>query len=207
MAARRKLAHAFSTEPETTGYQTSIFKQILSEAGDPDCNAIPDWLEFGFPLGINDQIVNNGIFPETDSVSASIKASQALGILLEDWDGSAKNYKSYEEVGANGQAELDRLKLTKLACIIKQKKSAEKVRLVVDMRRSGVNGLMMLRERVILPRVSDVAESVHALFLKNGRRSNVDSSSVTSRMCFTHSHSGRLNASLQWLRDTIPHFI
>ena len=197
VAARRKLAHAFSTEPETTGYQTGICRQILSEADDPDCSTIPDWLEFGFPLGSNDQIVNNGIFPETDSVSASIKASQALGILLQDWDGSARNYKSFEEAGAKGQAEFDRLvecgratkksswdevvhhvgqgaKLTKLACVIKQKEGTEKVRLVVDMHRSGINGLMMLRERVILPRISDVAESVHALFLKNGRSSNIE---------------------------------
>ena len=108
-------------------------------------------------------------------MSASIKASQTLGILLEDWDGSAKNYKSFEESGAKGQAELDRLvecgratkvcswgevvqlvgegaKLTKLACIIKHKDGAEKVRLVVDMCRSGVNGLMMLKERVIFRR-------------------------------------------------------
>ena len=196
-AARLKLAHVFNTEPNACGYQTNLFRQTLLEANDPDCNAIPEWLEFDFPLGINEQIVNNGIFPETDSVSASIKASQALGILLEDWDGSAKNYKSFKEAGAKGQAELDRLvecgratkvtswsevvqqvgegaKLTKLACIIKQKEGAEKVRLVVDMRRSGINGLMMLRERVILPRVSDVAESVHALFLKNGRSDDME---------------------------------
>ena len=48
------------------------------------------------------------------------------------------------------------------------------MRLVVDMRRSGINGLMALRERVILPRVSDVAESVHALFLKNNRSPNCE---------------------------------
>ena len=36
----------------------------------------------------------------------------------------------------------------------------EKVRLVVDMRRSGINGMMQLFERVVLPRVSDVAESL-----------------------------------------------
>ena len=34
---------------------------------------------------------------------------------------------------------------------------------MVDMRRSGINGLISLRERVVLPRISDVAESVSAL--------------------------------------------
>ena len=196
-AARFRLAQSFHTEPAADGYQTNLFKTILHSAKDPDRDTIPQWLEYGFPLGIEEPIANNGVFPETDSVSAAIKASQALGTLLEDWDGSAKNYKSFEEAGEKGQAELDRLvacgratkvsswgdvvclvgegaKLTKLACIIKIKDGKEKVRLVVDMRRSGINGLMALRERVILPRVSDVAESVHALFLKNNRSPNCE---------------------------------
>ena len=174
--------------------------------------------------------MSNGVFPETDSVSASIKASQALGIFLEDWDGSAENYKSFEEAGAKGQAELDRLvecgratkvpswsevvqhvgegaKLTKLACVIKQKDGAEKVRLVVDMRRSGINGLMMLRERVILPigfqmwpkactRCS--SRTIGALTLI--------SSSAISETLSIHFHLGPLSASLQWSKGASPHF-
>ena len=54
-------------------------------------------------------------------------------------------------------------RLTPIACIIKQSHGKEKVRLVVDMRRSSVNGLMTVKERVVLPRVSDVAKSVQAL--------------------------------------------
>ena len=58
-------------------------------------------------------------------------------------------------------------KLTKLGCIVKMKDGKEKVRLIVDCRRSGINGF-------ILPRVSDVAQSVHALFLQNNRSSNLE---------------------------------
>ena len=106
-----------------------------------------------------------------------------MGVLSEDWAGDANNYKSFQEAGDKAFAELDRLveenradvvgtwdevvqlvgpkaKLTQMACIVKMKEGVEKVRLVVDMRRSGINGLMKLYERVCLPRVYDVAKSV-----------------------------------------------
>lgn len=106
--------------------------------------------------------------------------------MLEDWDGTARNYSSFEEAGDKAQLELDRLvehgradkcntweevvslvgpdaKLTKMACIVKQKGNQEKVRIVVDMRMSGINGRMKLFERVVLPRISDLATSIHEL--------------------------------------------
>ena len=135
----------------------------------------------GVPLGIiSVPIEHTSVFPATDDVSASIKASQTIGILLEDWSGEAMNYSSFYDAGSRAQAELDRMvksgradrasswqevvalvgpeaKLTQLACI-------EKVtRLMVDMRRSGVNGRMTLLECICLPRISDVAVAVHEL--------------------------------------------
>ena len=120
-----------------------------------------------------------------------------MGTLLEDWEGDVHNYKSFEDAGEKGQAELERLvqdgraikvaswkevvelvgegaKLTKLGCIVKMKDGKEKVRLIVDCRRSGINGLMALKQWVILPRVSDVAQSIHALFLQNNRSSDLE---------------------------------
>jgi len=51
-----------------------------------------------------------------------------------------------------------------MACISKQKSGKEKVRVIVDMRRSGINGQMRVEERVVLPRITDVAASLHELF-------------------------------------------
>ncbi len=122
----------------------------------------------------------------TEKVSASIAASKANGILLEDWSGEASNYVSFEEEKEEAQKELDRLveqsraikvntwrevaalvgqeaKLTKLACLVKTTSTGKKVRLVVDMRRSGINGLMDLKERVILPRITDLVSAIQAL--------------------------------------------
>ena len=48
-------------------------------------------------------------FPVTKKVSASIAASQANGVLLEDWSGEASNYMSFEEEKVEAKKELDRL--------------------------------------------------------------------------------------------------
>ena len=131
-------------------------------------------------------ITNTGIFPATDADSAAVEASRLEGQLLVDTDGSAVNYRSFREAGANAQELLDQMvaagrsevfdtweqaveavgaaRLTKMACIVKAKETSElKYGLVVDSRRSGVNGLMEVRERVILPKVTDFISSVQHL--------------------------------------------
>lgn len=44
---------------------------------------------------------------------------------------------------------------------MKQKAGEEKVRVIVDMRRSGISGWMTFKERVVLPRISDCACALH----------------------------------------------
>ncbi|CAL1136058.1 unnamed protein product [Cladocopium goreaui] len=186
---RREMAAEFNvscTFVSVADYQTDLLESLLQEAEDKDAKVLPGWLRHGVPLGISQPIENTNIFPATDDVSAAIKASQTIGQLLEDWSGKALNYRSFYEAGQKAQSELDRLvtdgradcvdtweqvvsmvgtdaKLTQLACIIKNKEGKEKVRLVVDMRRSGINGTMTLLERVVLPRIPDVAKSCDEL--------------------------------------------
>eukprot|EP00435_Cladocopium_sp_Y103_P027145 s3386_g6.t1 len=197
---RCALADEFNAEvtcDRVVGYQVSLLGALLSEAGDLDASVSPDWLQHGVPLGVSRPKANTGIFPATDDVSAAIKASQVIGTLLEDWDGSASNYKSFYDAGDKAQSELDRLvqderadcvdtweqvvemvgidaKLTQLACIVKMKGGKEKVRLVVDMRRSGINGRMCLLERVVLPRIPDVAKSCEELLKVSSRADQLE---------------------------------
>ena len=56
---------------------------------------------------------------------------------------------------------------SKLALITKQKPNGElKHRLIWDFRRSGVNSLVHLEERLVLPRITDVANDAAALVPK-----------------------------------------
>ena len=185
--ARAHLAREFGVQPLQQGYQEPLLAAMLTSAQDPDAEVLPKWLRDGFPLGIEAEVQHTGVFPKTDEVSASIEASRVCGQLLEDWDGSAQNFPSFWQAPDKAQAELDRLEqtgrasvvhsweevvaavggtpiLTQLACLIKMKDGKEKVRLLVDMRRSGVNGKMVILERIVLPRIWDVAKSSSALF-------------------------------------------
>ena len=184
--ASQALCKEFGVDHLEQGFQVNLIHKILREAEDPDAEILKDWLMNGFPLGIECKIQHSGVFPVTEKVSASIAASKASGVLLEDWSGDAANYVSFEQEKEEAQKELDRLveqeralkvqtweevtalvgreaKLTKLACLVKTTSTGKKVRLVVDMRRSGINGLMDLKERVVLPRITDLVASVQAL--------------------------------------------
>ena len=52
---------------------------------------------------------------------------------------------------------------SRMAAIVKEKGDKVKVRLVHDLRRSGINSKITLSERVVLPRISDVLEDAGAL--------------------------------------------
>ena len=183
---RTAVAKEFNADVSHEGYEAELFGALLKTADDPDAATIYDWLKFGFPLGVKCKIKNNGVFPATDEVSAAIQASKTIGTLASDWSGEARNYTSFAEAGPLAEEELERLVhlgradkvgswrevvdlvgqdavLTPLACIVKVKDGKTKTRLIVDMRRSGINGQVSLFERVVLPRVSDVAKSTMAL--------------------------------------------
>ena len=163
--------------------QPGLWKAMLSEAEDCEMNFIPQWLEFGFPLGINQDITPSGAFPLVDGDTAAVEASRAEGVMMQDDVGDHANYVSFNEAAEKGQAILDEMvelgravcyyswnnvvqqlgsavRLTKLGCIVKLRSDGtEKVRIIVDSRRSGVNGMMKIRERVVLPRITDVMAS------------------------------------------------
>ena len=184
LRVRNALAEEFGATIEEDGLQADLWRKILTAARDPDAAVLPSWMAKGFPVGIEEKITNTGIFPATDADSGAVEASRLEGQLLVDTDGSAVNYRSFEEAGGNAQDLLDQMvaagrsevfdtwdqvveavgaaRLTKMACIVKAKETGElKYRLVVDSRRSGVNGLMEVRERVILPRVTESPTSSH----------------------------------------------
>ena len=187
--ARYSLTRHFEAEAKDEGYQSDLLRQLLTQAKDPDATVLPAWIEDGFPIGINQQITYTGVFPRSDDLTAAAKASQAFAVM-DDWDGKAQNYSSFAEAGDKAQSELDRMvergwalrkdtwadvvasvgdaSLTKMACIVKMKQGREKVRIIVDMRRSGVNGRMSVHERVVLPRVSDVAKCLGELLKHAG---------------------------------------
>ena len=179
LRVRRALGMAFRAKvTDKKELQSGLWKAMLSEAGDCEVKFLPKWLEEGFPLGINESIEPSGAFPLVDSDTAAVEASRTEGVIMYDELGTHTNYVSFNEASEKGQAILDEMvqqgravcyyswadvvarlgdaaRLTKLGCLVKQRDDgSEKVRIIVDSRRSGVNGLMTIRERVVLPRVT-----------------------------------------------------
>lgn len=140
------------------GLQQGLWSQLLLEASDPEA-CLSSWIRDGFPLGINEEIHNTGIFPATAESSQAIELGRLEGHLADDQDGAACNYRSFDEVAEHPQDLLDQLvaagrvdvfdsweavisrfgkdaKITKMARVVKTKKTGEmKCRIVVDSRR------------------------------------------------------------------------
>ena len=151
-------------------------------AHDPD-RVFVEWLEKGCPGGAAVAVEDGGIFPQVKPEDGEARKLEEFTALHEP----CSNYMSVEEARAKAGGEVDRaiergyatfystwqeLKsalgdviVSKLACIIKEKPDgSEKVRIVVDLTRSGYNLCVLASERLVLPRFKDLVEN--ALCLK-----------------------------------------
>lgn len=131
-------------------------------------------------MGIANEIDTVGIFPPSDGLE------QARGTLEEaedaaPWVEALGNYASYVENAALADAELEKemakgflewsaskeelesrygvIIPSRMAALVKSKNGATKVRLIHDLRRSGVNAMARVPERIVLPRLRDAIDS------------------------------------------------
>lgn len=177
-----------------TGWRWQLLEAILIHAGDPDVD-VARWLDGHTPLGIKSEIVPRGIFPRTEQTAAQLASWEFYrGRISEDIE---ENYASYKENAQESAGELSRLireghvepigtwadvkarwpdaLATKLATIVNARTDGTtKVRFVVDMRRSGINGLSKCRERITLPRGEDVVNDVLRLLAHQGTGGRVE---------------------------------
>ena len=191
--AARLLAEEFGTDiqEKPAPYRAGLVAELVKQGGDPE-TSVPVWMKEGFPLGIEVPLEVNTVFPETAEDTKAVEQSRGFPILttVEDVE-AASNYKSFEEAGKAAEDELERIAqlgyaiqagswsevvtrvgegaaLTKLGCIQKPRPDGTtKTRLIVDMRRSGINGKMEIRQRVVLPRVTEVASAWRHLQARN----------------------------------------
>ena len=183
--AVKHLAEEFGTDAqeEPGPYRAQLLAEMVRQGEDPEVS-VPEWMTHGYPLGIEVPLTVNEVFPATEEDTKAVEMSRTFPVLT-SWEDveAAKNYKSFEEAGRPAEEELERIAqlgyakqvktwsevtasvgagaaLTKLGCIQKVRPDGTlKTRLIVDMRRSGINGKMQIRQRVVLPRVTEVASS------------------------------------------------
>jgi len=168
---------------EVAGLQPEILREGSKAMSDPDA-VIADWLEQGAPLGASVQVPHTGVFPRDAKVREYFTEDLTTADDIPGWE----NYKTAEQepevcadllgtmvkkgwsIAFNEPSEAESflgvsgLVLNRLGLVTKVKPDGTtKHRLVWDLRRSGVNLVILQGERVVLPRVSDVVDSITEL--------------------------------------------
>ena len=173
-SVRAHLAHGLGVKINSKdGLQDWLLEAVVSQAADPDAEAA-SWVRRGTPLGIVEPIPPGGVFPQ--AVRAPDDPS------LDTLEGAAGNYSSYEEhkklADDEFRQELRAGFASYYACredlqkavgapvsspisvLVKTKNGKVKVRLVHDLRKSGVNARIAFTERVVLPLLQDAIASI-----------------------------------------------
>ena len=173
---------AKAVRPARGGYYADLVRCITSRAADPDTD-VSEWMSGRTPLGVHAAVQPRGVFPEALPGSAALAAKEFYELnLRKGWKHS--NYASFEEHRGVAQAEVRRLMeagflerigpawsevvarwpdavCTRLACLVRTGVAGKpKVRLIMDMRRSGVNGIAKVSERIVLPRPGDAVQAM-----------------------------------------------
>ena len=178
--ARALLARELKTELVEAGVQINLLRTLGEMSEDPDVD-VPDWLAGNTPVGIERPITPRGVFPSkmTGELEEWTELHYALG-----------NYSSYSEYKTEADALLEKeraagwldwaptlatlerkhgpIHRSKIGVIAKLKGGRRKIRLIHDLRRSGVNARIKTSERVVLPKLTDVVEAAMSLMKKTG---------------------------------------
>ena len=209
--ARSALANTLGTKPRKSKrgrIRADLVAAMSAWAEDPD-DVIAEWLSGSTPLGIKNKIQTRGIFPKSEKhggQDATMEEAMAACCLTEQ----AGNYQStYDHLGEVAeelskerdkgflvwspekqilQQEVGKLILSRVGAVVTTKHGHVKTRLIHDLRRSRVNGMTQVPERVILPRLIDAAESACAVMREAGAADMVvmDFSDAFKHVPITH---------------------
>ena len=194
---RRIIAEVLGTEDiracdNGSPWRAGIVQAHINKSDDPE-SGLPRWLREGSPIGVARPVEPVGIFPRVDPEG---KDRGTLEEILSEV-AAKNNYKSFEEARKYAEPEVQRIiaagyvkdlgtwkdvvkaygkvAVSKLACIVKVRKNGSvKARLVIDLRRSGVNRCVRLSERVVLPRIKEVLEDATYLLSQAGAGDEVE---------------------------------
>lgn len=182
--ARRAVDLLFHTPDETSDLPTplrpAVWEHIASEAGGDDVEKhFHQCLRTGAPVGVEDPIPEAGYLPAGDACAAA----EADSLDASFWDAQVRawrNYKSAEELAAElenifrrdvakgfskqfespqaARAAIGDFVPVKIAII--PKKTPGKFRLICDLTRNGVNIVIHLPDRIVLPRLREAMDMV-----------------------------------------------
>lgn len=166
------------TARATTPIQANVIEKWGQATGDPDSQTLAEWLDHGAPLGFSQKIKTTGIFPviedttgevDTESIvrplanwenyRSAVEEKEDLDQLIDDYTARGFCHKAMSMEEAT--AELGREPvLNRLGVVVKHPPGGKKKsRIIWDLRESRANKFCHPAERVLLPKLLDVAES------------------------------------------------
>ena len=171
---RAKIKHSVARADNGSPWRPGVVEAFVEATGDPEVD-LASWIREGTPMGIARRIEARGVFPRVSTREPTRAEADAVWVQTS----IGGNYKSFLEAGDLAKDELQRtidagyakvvgtfaearaqygmVAVSRLACILKERADGTtKVRLVVDLRRSHVNALVIAPERIVLPRLRDV---------------------------------------------------
>ena len=193
------LGLAFSEEEGLQGWLAQAVGRL---AGDPD-TSVTEWFRGCVPLGVLKKILPGGVFPPIPD-NEHVQDLEKARVL--EIKGDFSNYQSMNDFQKDALAELEReacagylelcecrakleraygpLVPSRIAVLTKAVGLVKRVRLIHDLRRSGVNARLILPGRVVLPRVGEVTRSVIELFGHTQRGDEVSFMSLDFKDAF-----------------------
>ena len=154
----------------------NLWQAWFDASGDPEKDLV-GWIREGAPLGMSMPVPYCGVYPQVEEDEEEFVEPPNLEFQM-----GVENYKSFVEEPEHAAAEVQRYlekgfafeaknewvverfkqgTVSRLALLIKEKDNGEiKRRVIIDLKRSGGNARCRLQERLVLPRVCDVVESL-----------------------------------------------
>ena len=168
--------------PKTTRASTPLSAEVIEQWGlhteDTDSLVIATWLRKGAPLGFTEAIESTGVFPQVTGPQWQDEALRGLSRSLDEWKNYSSAIEEAEELRKlmdeylnrkfchvvrderQAEEELGRPPiLNRLGVLVKEKEGIKKFRVIWDLKESQANLACSQGERIILPRLNDVAEA------------------------------------------------
>lgn len=176
-AERRRTARA------STPIQANVVEAWGLATGDIDTDHLVAWLDHGAPLGFVEEIPSVGVFPTVDgpewSEEQALSTFRTIGWqnyqsaeaekedlckLIEDY--TARGFCHMVKTMEEAEEELGRKPhLNKLGVVVKfNEQGVKKSRIIWDLKESGANAQCNQGERIILPRLLDLASGALKAF-------------------------------------------
>ena len=179
---------------KTTTADTPLCSEIFTAwgiaTGDPDSETLAEWLKRGAPLGYEDEITTNGIFPPVEPKEKDPELQESISRAFDGWknhpsateweedlnklvkEAHSKGFCSIFDSMEDAESHIGRKPiLNKLGVIVKEKGDTRKARIIWDLKESSVNKLCNQAERIILPKLSDVTHDALEIFRRKGKPS------------------------------------